>query len=57
MRPSGAVAVVVPLGWQVIFQPQRVNDNNMMKPTKKRKIPQGGGAALRPRDEVVHLAD
>jgi hypothetical protein len=23
MRPSGAVAVVVPLGWQVIFQPQR----------------------------------
>jgi hypothetical protein len=23
MRPSGLVAVVVPLGWQVIFQPQR----------------------------------
>ena len=23
VRPSGLVAVVVPLGWQVIFQPQR----------------------------------
>ncbi len=23
VRPSGAVAVVVPLGWQVMFQPQR----------------------------------
>ena len=57
MRPSGAVAVVVPSGWQVIFQPQHVNDNDVVISAENRQIPQGGGAAFGPGDQMVHLAD
>ena len=57
MRPSGAVAVVVPSGWQVICPAPAVDHDEVVKSAEQAGGSPGGGAALGPGDQVVHVAD